>query len=93
MKSRLVIALCFLIFGCGTDARLHAPQAGGESRGETRGLEEIFEAYFEANLQLFPTFATSIGDHRYDDQLGITISEEHRAKQRGLLTISLGKLA
>src|SRR5215470_1349557 len=93
MKRRLLIGLCFLLLGCATDARLNSPQAREEAKGESYKLQEIFEQYFEAYLVLFPTFATSIGDHRYDDQLGITISEEHRAKQQDLYTSSLGKLA
>ena len=93
MKRRLLIGLCFLLLGCATDARLNSPQASKEAKGESYKLQEIFEQYFEAYLALFPTFATSIGDQRYDDQLGITISEEHRAKQRNLYTSSLGKLA
>src|SRR6476620_11914106 len=52
--------------------------------GESRRLHEIFESFFEAELALFPTFATEVGDHRYDDQLEITISEEHIAEQRRL---------
>jgi uncharacterized protein (DUF885 family) len=89
MMHRLLFCLCFLIFGCTTDARLPSSQ----TRPESYKLQEIFEQYFEAYLPLFPTFATSIGDHRYDDQVGITISEEHRAKQRDLYTSSLSKLA
>src|SRR6476469_113168 len=57
--------------------------------GESRRLHEIFESFFDAELALFPTFATEIGDHRYDDQLEITISEEHIAEQRRLFQRAL----
>src|SRR4029077_15157531 len=77
---------------CNTDARLRQPQIVGGQSADSRELQQIFERYFEAYLQLFPTFATSIGDHRFDDQFEISISEEHLAKQRELYRKSLGEL-
>ena len=56
-------------------------------------LNQLFQNYFEEYLQLFPTFATLIGDHRYDDKLQIEISEEHRQKQRTLYSTYLKKLS
>lgn len=44
-------------------------------------LAGIVDTYFQQNLELNPLTATFIGDHRYDDRLGISISPEHRAKQ------------
>ena len=93
MKRQLITCLCFLILGCATDARLNSRSGTGDASAESKRLQEIFDQYFEDYLELFPTFATSIGDHRYDDQLGIGISEEHRTKQRDLYTSSLSKLA
>src|SRR5690242_8823145 len=61
--------------------------------GESRRLHEIFESFFDAELALFPTFATEIGDHRYDDQLEITISAEHRAAARRLFQYGLERAA
>jgi uncharacterized protein (DUF885 family) len=61
--------------------------------GESRRLHEIFESFFDAELALFPTFATEIGDHRYDDQLEIAISEEHIGAHRRLLQQTLERLA
>lgn len=60
---------------------------------ESRKLQTIFESYFEAYLDLYPTFASEIGDHRYDDQLEIVISEEHIAAQRRLFQHTLSRLA
>lgn len=60
---------------------------------ESRRLHEIFESFFEAELALFPTFATEIGDHRYDDQLEIAIREEHIGAHRRLLQQTLERLA
>ena len=61
--------------------------------GESRRLHETFESFFDAELALFPTFATEIGDHRYDDQLEIAISEEHIGAHRRLLQQTLERLA
>src|ERR1043166_3883557 len=93
MKRHLLLFVCCLLLGCSTDARLSFSLGEQAANGESRRLREIFEEYFEAYLPLFPTFATSIGDHRYDDQLGIAISEQHRAKQRDLYHRSLAELA
>ncbi len=56
---------------------------------EARTLDSIFENYFEAYLDLYPSFATEIGDHRYDDQLEIAISVEHISAQRRLFEHTL----
>ncbi|MBI2540694.1 MAG: DUF885 domain-containing protein [Deltaproteobacteria bacterium] len=42
----------------------------------------MLDSYFEEMLRLNPVFATSIGEHRYDDQLGDGLSEEHRERER-----------
>jgi uncharacterized protein (DUF885 family) len=60
---------------------------------ESHKLQELFENYFEAYLTLFPTFATEVGDHRYDDQLEIAISEEHLGAQRRLFQHALTRTA
>jgi uncharacterized protein (DUF885 family) len=60
---------------------------------ESAKLHALFEGFFEAQLALFPTFATEIGDHRYDDQLEIAISEEHIAAQRRLFQHALKRAA
>jgi hypothetical protein len=52
-------------------------------------LHQLFQNFFQDYLQLFPTFATRIGDHGYDDKLQIEISEEHRQSSgRFILVIS-----
>ena len=60
---------------------------------EARTLDSIFENYFEAYLDLYPSFATEVGDHRYDDQLEIAISVEHISAQRRLFEHTLARLA
>ena len=83
--SRLVLC-CFLVIGCATIE--HRPPGL-----ESRRLAEIFEKYFEAYLELFPLFATRIGDHRYDDRLEVSIDAEHRARQQKLYHETLEQLS
>lgn len=85
MKRRLSLFLLSLaLLGCAATARINSPPRSGEQTTEPGKVHQIFELYFEAYLQLFPTFATFIGDHRYDNQLSISIGDEHREKQRAL---------
>lgn len=55
-------------------------------------LNRIVEDHFEEYLKLDPLFATSIGDERYNDQLAIPITKEHRAKELALIEGSLAKV-
>jgi uncharacterized protein (DUF885 family) len=83
----LLLSGCFFI-------REHTPTNGESVRpSESRRLHEIFDSFFDAELALFPMFATEIGDHRYDDQLEIAISEEHISAHRRLLQRGLKRLA
>lgn len=41
---------------------------------------EIFEAYFQKQLELNPIYASAIGDDRYDDRFAVTIAPEWRAE-------------
>lgn len=87
------IVLCVTLFGCGTVLQ-HLPSTNRRSASsESRKLHELFESYFEAYLTLFPTFATEVGDHRYDDRLEIAISEEHIGAQRRLFHHALSRIA
>lgn len=47
---------------------------------EARRANEIFEEYFEKQLELNPIYATAIGDHRYNDRFAVTISPEWQAR-------------
>jgi len=84
----LLLMVCWMTsFGCATTA--HLPSSASL---ESRKLDAIFESYFEAYLKLFPTFASEIGDHRYDDQLENAISESHIAAQKDLAARTLAEL-
>ena len=80
---------CAALSGCALTKQISPDTYQSTRSAESRKLHEIFESFFEAELVLFPTFATEIGDHRYDDQLEIAISEEHIAEQRRLFQRAL----
>jgi uncharacterized protein (DUF885 family) len=92
MRRRLFLAAVLFILGCAGDPRWKSLDRREEAAAEARKLHRMFDEYFEEYLELFPTVATSIGDHRYDDRLGIAIGEEHRRKQRDLYCKYLGAL-
>ncbi len=95
--ARLSVAvfflLCQLLVGCAGDTQRVPPADREAGAGGSPALHAIFERYFEGYLSLYPTLATSIGDHRYDDQLAISISDAHRARQEVLYRASLDELA
>jgi uncharacterized protein (DUF885 family) len=86
-----IIFICAVLSGCTIAGKIlpivHQPVGSVESRK----LHAIFEDYFDAVLALFPTFATEIGDHRYDDQLEVAISDEHIGAQRRLYQHALSR--
>jgi uncharacterized protein (DUF885 family) len=82
-----------MALGCTADTRLAVRQSSSQPSIESQQLREMLEAYFEEFLELAPLFATSIGDHRYDDRLGIVISEEQRERRRVLYERYQGKIA
>jgi uncharacterized protein (DUF885 family) len=55
-------------------------------------LNQLFEDYFEAYLVLNPTFATFIGDNRFNDQYANDISPEWLAAAEELELSALDKL-
>lgn len=59
----------------------HAALAAVEEDTADR-LAVMAAAYWEEYLALYPTQASSIGDHRYDDRLEIAIGADHRARAR-----------
>jgi uncharacterized protein (DUF885 family) len=83
----LIVIASMALSGC-TLTGMRRPLAPAESVK----LHAIFEGFFEAELALFPTFATEIGDHRYDDQLEIAISDEHIGAKRRLFQHTLQRL-
>ncbi|HEY6368135.1 MAG TPA: DUF885 domain-containing protein [Candidatus Binatia bacterium] len=85
--------LGLMALSCTADSRLAARQSSSQSAHESQQVREMLEDYFEEFLKLAPLFATSIGDHRYDDQLAIVISGEQRERRRDLYQRYQGKIA
>jgi uncharacterized protein (DUF885 family) len=82
--------LALLIGGCGQGegvspaVSLDKPATVDEAAMLVEHLNAIYESYFEANLELNPTFATFIGDHRWNDRFPNSLGPEHRAAQKEL---------
>jgi uncharacterized protein (DUF885 family) len=71
----------------------------GQQRAASAQLERLFADEWEFTLQEYPMFATSFGDHRFDDKLERVSEADHErrhAKERGfyerLKTIDRGAL-
>jgi uncharacterized protein (DUF885 family) len=82
-----------MALGCAADTRLALRQGSSQPTAESQKLRQMLEDYFEEFLELAPLFATSVGDHRYDDRLGIVISEEQRERRRLLYQRYQSKIA
>jgi len=60
---------------------------------ESQKLNKMFEDYFEELIQLFPVYASYIGDKRYDDKFANDISEGHRNQHKELCNKYLKKIS
>lgn len=67
-----------------------SPKIKSQDRGAQ--MNQIVDQYFEENLRLDPLFATAIGDHRFDDQMVIGISEETKILNIALVQKSLNAI-
>jgi uncharacterized protein (DUF885 family) len=81
-RAFLAVAALALFTACFLVAQAKPQEAASaKSQAESGRLHQVFENYYEERLILFPYEATYNGDHRYDDRLGNSISDEHRTKQ------------
>jgi len=60
---------------------------------ESQKLNKLFEDFFEELIQLFPIYASYIGDKRYDNKFANDISEEHRNQQKELFNKYLNQIS
>jgi len=81
----LVIAISLFLFAC---SNLKDEQAE-----ESQKLNKMFEDYFEELIELFPIYASYIGDNRYDDKFANDISESHRNQQKELFNKYLNQIS
>ncbi|MBU6153856.1 MAG: DUF885 family protein [Bdellovibrionales bacterium] len=87
MKLSLLLPVLFCLSACSSSGirnRILEPRVAE--------LNSILDEYFEETLKLDPLFATSIGDHRYDSELPISILPEHRKKEELLAESGLKKI-
>jgi uncharacterized protein (DUF885 family) len=82
-------AACVALTACGrSDDAGSAQGAAEEARNvAARQLDTLAESYFEELLAFYPTLATALGDHRYDDRYPLSIGPEYRAALRAMLEI------
>ena len=83
----LLIAPLWLTACSETDSQPVAPQDSASAGASTEAVaseaqqaNEIFEAYFQKQLELNPIYASAIGDDRYNDRFAVTISPEWQAE-------------
>ncbi|NDG84145.1 MAG: DUF885 domain-containing protein [Proteobacteria bacterium] len=84
---RTLILACLILTSCVSTRNLTDPD-----QSRLNALNRIMDEYFETSLALNPLFASSIGDHRYDADLAITVSEEYRAKSRAAIEDALKRI-
>ena len=81
MRNQIALSLAVLLaFAAGCSLFEPSPSAR---------LEKLVESHFDSVLELNPTFATALGDHRYDDRLANDIGPEHRRESLALAERSL----
>lgn len=69
---------------------MHA--AFAQNTTDNKNLSDLFKAYTEEGLQLFPVRATMIGDTRYNDQLPVTFTDSYQEKLKVYYNNYLSKL-
>ncbi len=76
-----------------TLAALALPGFAAEPEAEGRRLDALFESFLEEYAALHPTYATSIGDHRFNDRLTLDLLPEHRRRTAKLFAQATTELA
>ena len=102
MKMMLtLLALGLLLAGCTEDQYTSSEPAPApvsttapaDSLTAAVRATEIYAAYFEENLKLNPVRATFLGDHRFNDQMPNSLSQEMRDRQLALEQEYLQKIS
>jgi uncharacterized protein (DUF885 family) len=79
----LVIAVAGL-FACGRPAPPKPAPAPAPRPDAAAQLRTLVDRYYDDYLELNPTSATVLGDHRYDARLPNSIASEHLAKAKAI---------
>lgn len=82
----LILMMAALLIACeqGTQSPVEI-EAGQRFR-------QLVDAYFDEALELDPVWATTIGDHRFDDRFANNISPQHRQRDKELQLAYLTKV-
>ena len=75
--NHLLLAIVVLISGCDRQATEEPPTTDANAASEK--LHEVVEAWFDADLELYPIYASHIGDHRWNNRFPNSIGPEWRA--------------
>jgi uncharacterized protein (DUF885 family) len=81
MKKPLSLALLVLLSSCSSSPK-----------NTSTSIDQIIDDYFEESLKLYPLNATAIGDHRFDDQLTIPITEAFRKRDLELVNSAYNRV-
>jgi uncharacterized protein (DUF885 family) len=86
-KSIPLAVLCLAAAACATQQSGPPPAAApaSASAGENQRLDQLAEAFFDANMALNPIAATSIGDTRYNNVYTAGFQPDIRARSRALV--------
>ena len=87
MQFRILLLAFLCVTSCTS-----SPVKKSDSPPRVIQMNSILDDYFEAYLKLDPLFASSIGDHRYDAELPISVLPENRKKEELLLEVSLRRI-
>ncbi len=87
MKSGILLAILLCLTACSTSSTKKT-----EMTPRVAELNGILDDYFESYLKIDPLFASSIGDHRYDSELAISILPENRKKEELLAEAALRRV-
>jgi len=80
--SAALVAVSILFTACSSEQE--PVQVETTAVDATAALHQLFDDYFERNLELNPVRATAIGDYRHNDRLAITIGPEYREASNAL---------
>ena len=90
MKKALPLAaLCLALAACATQQQaaapaMVAPAPDASAENPNQQLDSLTESWFEAQLALYPDFATFVGDDRYNHLYTMYFAPDVRARNREL---------
>ncbi len=93
MKICKMLSISFLVLlGALTSCSKIEPTSEEKTKEITKKFHAVVHDYFESYLELDPLFASSIGDHRFDDKMTILIGKEERKQLKDLVETSFDKV-